>query len=363
MASFDVVVRGGYRDVGGLVLDCAPGDFSLARSDRIETWRNRAPLRAGVPKFGDLFNSSSHVLEMPHPTVDGGARFVRAEATTLFASSIGDFGIANQRWTFAFHLVKGPVNTNSQAVLGDAATPDKFTIYRRRSGSQAVYTTTSLVTPGGDMGDGVTMFAFNPAGTFDLTTDNSPIVTSGACSPFTFAPDSEFALNVGRFQGGGDYLDATLYRVVGWRRQLSPLERDLAHRDLSGLGVDLSTQARAGVELKVWRDGTADPTRRQVSRLRPMVGAQPLYFEVDRGGLGAARVQLACEVDGVVPHDSDLGGDLFTGSVVERAGPVTFFQDAEWSAVFDVEVRRAGHYALLFARPDHGGRVVHFDVV
>lgn len=362
MASFNVVVRGGYRDVGGLALDCSPGDFVLGASDRVERWRNRAPLRVGVPKFGDLVKQAgSPAAEHPTKTPEGGARFVRADHTTLFAESLGDFGAAGTNWTFAWDMAKGSVATNDQVILGVASSA-AFRAYRRKSNDQTIFTSTSSASASGDMGDGVTMLAFNPAGTFDLRTNNASVIASGTCSPFTFLPNETFALNVGRREGGGDYLDATLYRVVGWRRQLSPLERDLAHRDLSGVGTNLSAQTRATVALKVWHDGTADPAKRQVSRLRPMVGAQPLYFEVTRH-TGAARVQLACEVGDSVLPDTGLAGALFTGSVVERAGPVTFFQDAGWSSVFDVEVRRAGHYALLFARPGHGGRVVHFDVV
>ena len=118
--------------------------------------------------------------------------------------------------------------------------------------------------------------------------------------------------------------------------------------------------------ISVWTDETGDPLQSQFSRLNPQLNADPRFWMMTQAGVTSGyAIQFACEIQGVVEPDANLGGELFLPvTVLERPlglEPVSL-QSPGLSAVHNIIFKAYGHYTLNFVRQNHGAKIVHFDV-
>ena len=360
MANFDVTIRRDYKDVAGLVLDCLKGDL-VSLDGGVERWVNRAPLApAGFARFGDPFQD---VVARRPEDASGVIRFDKSNTEFLKVPVVGTFP-SSQDWGVAFEFAKGADVTDGQAILGSATAGDLNLFRRRAAGGNIAYEhsggTVSSATI--DLFDGVHQFMLNGGATVDWRRDESTIIFAAQpISNLTF-PTGSAGMFIGR-QGDGltDDLDGDLSSMRVWRRILSVLERDFLWQSLGASGAPAF--ARMTVAHVPWTDETGDAALLgQIRRLNPPAGRDPLFALAT--GTFPARVQLSCQVGGELLPDSGLGGDLFVISFPELPGGPTLpavFQDAGFSAIFDIVLTRPGHYTVLISRPSGGAKIVHLD--
>ena len=361
MANFEVSTRVDYRDVRGLVLDCRQGDFEVDALNRIQTWFNRAqpdPVTNG--KFQNLLQLVDSLK--PFRGLNGEAVFDGAQHFT--GELRGTLGAAKRDWVMAIDIVKGTSST-PQAIMGSQ--DDSLRAFRLNGANYGYQTPAGFVAGSGEMDDGVNVFASDGTDV-DWLENNVVDISGGAQDPSAFPADTVDAIYVGRTQGGGDGLRASLRSIRLWSRVLSPRELDLIHATIgqTDLSAGLVGVPRAQMSLADWTDETFDQSLRQVNRLNPQIGIPQKFVKATMpAGETATMVQFACEVEAEVKPDSRLGGDLFTVSVIEQPGTSApgVNQDAGWSSVFDVTFQIEGHYTLLFERPSGGSVIVHIDVV
>jgi hypothetical protein len=255
-----------------------------------------------------------------------------------------------------------------QAVFGGKN--DDLIAYRRNGGDVGYKHNGTLEVGGGngDMADAQHLLVFDGAAGLDWYEDGV-LLFSDAVTPIGFDAEVGDSILIGRSLAG-EYFDGVLNSLQIWGRNISPKERDFIFASIDP-ATDHSASVRAQMVLRQWNDDTADPSEpREYDRLNPEPGIPHLYISARSAGPLPANpvvVQFACEIGGVVLPDSGLGGDLFEMSFVETAFnslPIVT-QDAGWSAVFDVQLSREGHYTFLFTRDGgtyRGGRVVHLDL-
>lgn len=365
MANFDVTVRRSYRDVGGLILDCAPGGIQSI-DGKVNRWLNEAPkLRA--PRFGDPFMD----VEATRPLAPGGVvRFVRADLTQLKVPLVGDFGAASQDWAFAFSLVKRG-SAGSQVVF--ASQDDSFIVYRRKPSFLAYTHSGGTVLGAAEAADAEHLITPNDGATLDWAEDNVLAINDGAFSNISFPADQDNSLLIGNDDTGVDALDADLASMRIWNRILSPRERDFVYQTIGAAPLMLANRLRMFRDAQAWTDGTGDESIGQHDRLNPLIGRQHRFHLGFRepGAIvttGPLLVQVACEVGGVVLPDSGLGGDLFTMDRIETPNGLipSINQDAGWSAVFDIGIPQdtsaIGHYSMIARRANGGAKIIKFDV-
>lgn len=340
------------------------------------------------PRFGDPWQNVAEKQPFIHFGAGDPAklRFLRARESELIIPL--DNGFPPTWWTVCIFFIAGTDTSNNQAVLS----ADFLKIWRKDSGGNYGYEHGAGINNGsGDHPDNIFVLQGIPTNDADYWKDgqvliNGTPVCAAAVSMrgYTFDPgpplmsflDMSFTCASERYllsEGvyppaigsdlGGSFMDADLTGLQIWARPLSPLEIDFVYHTVSSSG-SLSYYDRAEMELREWTDD-CQPNLTEVPRINPGDIAHKFIFaNVPYGE--SARVQIVAEVDGQVRPDSELGGELFSLTVVEiptTASEPAVRQDAGWSAVFDVVIDTMGHYAFLVSRSNGGGVIVHFDAM
>lgn len=352
MADFNVSIRSSYRDIGRLLLDLSPGDYDVADDRRITRWRNSAPpaWSPGGARFADATFETHD--QRPFVGTNGAVLFRAAQRTQLLTSCAG----GNESWTIGFELSAVGEPSVRQAIVSYSSSD--FAIWNIRSAQYGFESSVGYQGVAGSMTIGKYIFAADGINAATLYRDNAPVVT-GIVDDFRA---SSVAIG-GDF--GSSFLDGELRSCRAWRRVLAPKEIDFAYASFGDDDVSsgVSGDPRAPMRIKSWVDGTGDLSLRQARRVNPVVGRHQRFRCAQLPGGAPAIVQIACETDGDVLDDSELGSDLYTLSTIERASSsdpqVT--QDTGWSSIFDVRITAPGHYTFLLARENHGAVYVHLD--
>ena len=312
--------------------------------------------RIRQPAFGNPYQTDP--AKQPTVRTVSGRRlleFRRAAGTELEIPAVGGFPTPDSWWSAAVETWKGASVANNQFLLNIAG----YLVMLRRNagGNYEVYHASASAVGAGDHPDGLWLLQSDPIAAEVNYWLEGVVDLNAAALAFAVLP-AALAGYIGS-GGGGDYLDGRIRSMQIWNRPLAPIEVDFAFQTLAADGDDHSIENRAAVAMTVWTDETGD-----YSRVRSQSAARPRFALVTVDGV--ARLQIAAAVAGKVRPDSELGGDLFSLSVIEVPGTMTpaVVQDAGWSAVFDVRLDDSypGHYAFLLSRANGGGVILHFDV-
>lgn len=378
MPNFSATVRTTIRDVQGLVLSCTRDDIEedpqhLGFARR---WLNRAPGLPSKPAVrnpadavtyaGGRYSSLEQLTQSVQPQIalTGGGqrrlRFVKATSQFFGFTRPVVFPEAAGPATIAYQFEAGANVGNNQTIYDDAQ--NQIVLLRRNgAGVATLKMGAPTVTLGADHLNG-TFLGWGSSSALTWQRNAAAYGSTAAASSPSVPVGSGY---VGRSAAAGTYLDGYLDCLHIWYRQLSPLERDFVWYLLNQDGINYSVNPRAAMRLQRWTDLTGDPVNREPNRLRTQTGAEHYYKlgTVPDNGIDYVRIQIAAAIDGKVLPDSSLGGNLFSLSWVEVPYAVpSVTQDAGWSAVFDCNLRVAGHYCAHVRRPSGGGVYLHFDV-
>jgi hypothetical protein len=318
-------------------------------------WDTGDAYRVATPRFGDLYQDVA--AQRPTVTSPGGigqAAFARAASSALKVPLVD--GLAATDWTVAYEYVTAAAAGNDHPVIWFP----NLSIWRRNAAGNYKYRHgVTDVVGAGDMPAGVWVLSGTGAATGALLQDGVPALAGSLAPQVLAAGDPAGYLG---YDGAGNYCDVTLRSVQVWNRMASPLEVDFAFHTL-GAAASYAQVARATMAVRQWTDYTG-ATPQQVPRTNFSVYApQRFHFGMFPAG-GAARVQVAAAVDGLVQPDSALGGLLFDMHCAEypSAGHPAVYQDAGWSAVWDVVIDTPGHYTIIVHRAESGSQVLHLDM-
>jgi hypothetical protein len=258
----------------------------------------------------------SHVLDGP------------LEDTALYFPQSSPKG----RYAVAYDFAKTADVTNDQVIIGHP----NLRIWRRDPAGNFGYRhNLTSVTGAGDRSDGTWMLAWTGA-------VNASEYLDGVSQLAGSASDVEIdtGILIGSKDGASGFCDMSLRSLQIWDRQLSPLERDF---------------------IWDWTDDTG--TGGEHRRVNPTLQAPQKFYVAEFPTGGFARIQIAAAVfNGFLVSDSDLGGDLFELVCIEYpVGHPAVFQDAGWSAVWDVKIDEEGHYTFAVYRENGGAFILHLD--
>jgi hypothetical protein len=310
-----------------------------------------------APRFGNPYQETA--LQQPVVSQVGGiwqADFTKADSSHLIIPAVHPFLTTD--WIVGFdYATKAAVGTDHY-VLGFP----NMDIHRQDAAGNFGFMYNGINV--GGMGDLpartwlTVLDSLTPSG--EMWGDNVSATAGGFTQVAIAAGDA--AGFIGSDDGVTNFCDIILRGMHMWRRHLSPLERDFVF-DTMGPGGSFADYARATISLGTWTDATG--TSPEVSRLNSFT-ERPQRFYIASVPTGTyRRIQIAASVDGLVLPDTLLGGDLFDIDCIEHASPGVphIFQDAGWSAVFDVQVKEEGHYTFVVHRDNGGSMVLHLDVI
>jgi len=309
-----------------------------------------------TPRFGNPYQDTAAA----RPTVSAATGIKRAtfeRTLQQFFKIPLDYGILAGEWFVAFDWI-ADVYTSTQTVLGFP----NLEIMRINAGGTYEYRHNGVSVGGPtDLLDGFWTLYWTSAVAAAMDLDAAGDVAGTASDAAIDAGDP--AGYIGSSDGLTDWLDGTLASMQMWTRRPSPLELDFAYQTLDPDGTDRATYTRADMLRRDWTDDTADASAGEVSRVNPSRFAAQTFQVAQFSAGGAARIQIAATVNGLVLPDSLLGGELFDMVCIEypSAGPPAVYPDPGWSAVRDVVITASGHYTFAVYRENGGTRILHLD--
>jgi hypothetical protein len=314
-----------------------------------------------TPRFGNPYQDV--VARRPAVTTPAGYTQATFDRTNSEFMNIPlAYDIIAGSWTAAFeYLTVAASGANNHPIL---VFPN-WSIWRQNAAGNYKYRHGAVDVNGvGDMAAGAWVLGWTAAATAALYRNGSSVLAGSASNQEIAAADPAgyIAADTG---AGGNFCDIILRAMAIWRRRMSPLEIDFVFRTISP-EFDYAVQDRAAMSDPpgTWTDDTG-ATAQEVSRINPTTYAQHRFYMAQFPAGTQRRIQISASIDGLVVPDAELGAPpkLFEMKCIEHAsaGHPAVYQDAGWSAIWDVEINTEGHYTFAVYREGSGTVVLHLD--